>query len=85
MKPIKLQLKNCMNIVSEDATENLSFIFSLTGSCKLNDIHHQNYLKYLFKCIFHGKNCEKRRFCHVFINRNVKIKYFLADIFYFIS
>ncbi|WP_223805052.1 transposase [Phocaeicola plebeius] len=38
MKPVKLLLKNCMNIGSEDTTENSAFIFSLIESCKLNDI-----------------------------------------------
>ena len=36
MKPVKLLLKNCMNIGSEDAAKNSAFIFSLIESCKLN-------------------------------------------------
>ncbi|WP_218049237.1 IS66 family transposase, partial [Bacteroides acidifaciens] len=32
MKPVKLLLKNCMNIGSEDAAENSAFIFSLIES-----------------------------------------------------
>jgi len=60
MKPVKLLLKNCMNIVSEDAAENSAFIFSLIESCKLNGIDPQDYLKHLFECILHGKDCDKK-------------------------
>lgn len=59
MKPVKLLLKNCMNIGSEDAAGNSAFIFSLIESCKLNDIDPQDYLKHLFECILHGKDCDK--------------------------
>ena len=34
MKPVKLLLKNCMNVGSEDAAENSAFTFSLM-SCKV--------------------------------------------------
>lgn len=60
MKPVKLLLKNCMNIDSEDAAGNSAFIFSLIESCKLNDIAPQDYLKHLFECILHGKDCDKK-------------------------
>uniref|UniRef100_UPI003FEEAFB9 IS66 family transposase n=1 Tax=Phocaeicola coprocola TaxID=310298 RepID=UPI003FEEAFB9 len=60
MKPVKLLLKNCMNIGSEDAAGNSAFIFSLIESCKLNDIAPQDYLKHLFECILHGKDCDKK-------------------------
>ena len=60
MKPVKLLLKNCMNIGSEAAAENSAFIFSLIESCKLNGIDPQNYLKHLFECILHGKDCDKK-------------------------
>ena len=60
MKPVKLLLKNCMNIGSEDAAGNSAFIFSLIESCKLNDIDPQDYLKHLFECILHGKGCDKK-------------------------
>lgn len=60
MKPVKLLLKNCMNIGSENAAENSAFIFSLIESCKLNDIDPQDYLKHLFECILHGKDCDKK-------------------------
>lgn len=56
----RLLLKNCMNIGSEDAAGNSAFIFSLIESCKLNDIDPQDYLKHLFECILHGKDCDKK-------------------------
>ena len=84
MKPVKLQLKNCMNIGSEDAAENSAFIFSLIESCKLNDIGPQDYLKHLLECIFHGKSCDKKVLLS-FINRNVKTKIFSCGHFYFIG
>ena len=60
MKPVKLLLKNCMNIGSEAAAENTAFIFSLIESCKLNKLDPQDYLKHLFECILHGKDCDKK-------------------------
>ena len=48
MKPVKLLLKNC------------AFIFALIENCKLNDIDPQDYLKHLFECILHGKDCNKK-------------------------
>ena len=60
MKPVKLLLKNCMNIGSEDAAGNSAFIFSLIESCKLNDIGPQDYLKRLFECSLHGKDSDKK-------------------------
>lgn len=60
MKPVKLLLKNCMNIGSEAAAKNSAFIFSLIESCKLNDIDPQDYLKHLFECILNGKDCDKK-------------------------
>ena len=60
MKPVKLLLKNCMNIGSEASAENSVFIFSLIESCKLNDIDPQDYLKHLLECILYGKDCDKK-------------------------
>ena len=60
MKPVKLLLKNCMNIGSEAAAGNSAFIFSLIESCKLNDIDPQDYLKHLFECILWGKVCDRK-------------------------
>jgi len=51
MKPVKLNLKNCQNIGSENAAENTAFVFSLTESCRLNGINPETYLEKLSKCI----------------------------------
>lgn len=67
MKPVKLLLKNCMNIGSEAAAENSAFIFSLIESCKLNDIDPQDYLKHLFECVLHGKDCDKKALLPIFL------------------
>lgn len=85
MKPVKLLLKNCIDIGNEAVAKNTAFIFSLIESCKLNDIDPQDYLRHLFECIFHGKECDKRSFCHVFINQNVKTKLFSCGHCYFIG
>lgn len=60
MKPVKLQLKNCMNISSEDAAKNSPFIFSLIESCKLNDIAPQDYLITYLNVFLHDKDCDKK-------------------------
>ena len=61
MKLVKLLLRDCM-IGSEDTTENSAYIFSLIESYKLNDIDPQDYLKHLFECILHGKDCDNKAF-----------------------
>ncbi|MFR8555111.1 MAG: IS66 family transposase [Bacteroides cellulosilyticus] len=62
MKPVKLLLKNCMNIGSEAAAENSAFISSpLIESRKLNDMRSLRITsKHLFECILHGKDCDKK-------------------------
>ena len=84
MKPVKLLLKNCMNIGSEDAAGNSAFIFSLIESCKLNDLDPLDYLKYL-ECILHGKGCEKKTLVPCLYNRNVKTKIFSYRHLHFIG
>lgn len=49
MKPIKLSLKNCQNIGSEDAAENAAFMHSLVESCRLNSRNPYDYLCDLFR------------------------------------
>lgn len=48
MRPIKLSLKNCQNIGSENAARNAAFMHSLVESCRLNNINPAGYLKMLF-------------------------------------
>jgi transposase len=59
IKPVKLNLKNCQNIGSENATENTAFVFSLTESCRLNGINTETYLEKLFKCIVSKETYDK--------------------------
>ena len=61
MKPVKLNLKNCQNIGSENAAENTAFVFSLTESCRFNGINPETYLEKLFKCIVSKETYDKRQ------------------------
>lgn len=45
---------------NEDTAENSVFIFSPIENCKLNNIYLQDYLKHLFECILHDKDCCKK-------------------------
>jgi hypothetical protein len=56
MKPIKLNMKNCQNIGSEEAAQNAAFMHSLIESCRLNNLNPYEYLKSLFKNI--GRNLD---------------------------
>lgn len=44
MKPIKLDMKNCQNIGSEDAAEGAAFMHSLVESCRMNGKNPYDYL-----------------------------------------
>ncbi|MBP3512641.1 MAG: IS66 family transposase [Prevotella sp.] len=44
MKPLKLDMKNCQNIGSEEAAKDAAFMHSLVQSCRLNDINPYEYL-----------------------------------------
>ena len=67
MKPVKLNLKNCQNIGSENAAENTAFVFSLTESCRLNGINPETYLERLFKCIVSKETYDKRKLLPCYI------------------
>lgn len=47
MRHIKLNLKNCMNIGSEEAAEDNSFMYSLIESCHMNNLSPIKYIEYL--------------------------------------
>jgi len=49
MKTIKLDLKNCQNIGSEEAAVNTAFMHSLVESCRLNGKNPYDYLLALFR------------------------------------
>lgn len=67
MKPVKLNLKNCQNIGSENAAKNAAFIFSLTESCQLNGINPEAYLEKLFKCITSKETYDKQQLLPCYI------------------
>ena len=48
IRPIKLSLKNCMNIGSENAAIRHAFMFSLAESCRINSVNMLDY----FTCLF---------------------------------
>lgn len=48
VKPIKLSLKNCQNIGSEDAAGKHAFMHSLAESCRLNSVNIAEYFGTLF-------------------------------------
>lgn len=51
MKTIKLDLKNCLNIGSERAAKNATFMHSIFESCALNHLALEGYIEHLFNCI----------------------------------
>ena len=48
IRPLKLSLKNCLNIGSEKAASLHAFMYSLAESCRLNSVNIQHY----FTCLF---------------------------------
>lgn len=48
VKPIKLSMKNCQNIGSEDAARRHAFMHSLAESCRLNSVNIADYFGTLF-------------------------------------
>lgn len=49
VKPIKLSLKNCLNIGSEDAAKKHAFMHSLAESCRLCAVNISDYFTDLFR------------------------------------
>lgn len=54
MKTIKLTLKNCQNIGSEEAAGRAAFFQSLVESCTLNKINPLDYITSLFELLYKG-------------------------------
>lgn len=61
MKPIKLSLKNCQNIGSEEAAENAAFMHSLIESCRMNNKNPYDYLCSLFRKMLTGVDDVNKR------------------------
>lgn len=59
MKTVKLNLKNCQNIGSEEAAKNAAFMFSITESCSLNGVNPVDYIKHLLDCICNNSKQDK--------------------------
>lgn len=49
VKPIKLSLKNCLNVGSEEAAKKHAFMHSLVESCRLCSVNIADYLTNLFR------------------------------------
>ena len=49
MKPVKLDLKNCQNIGSEEAAKDAAFMHSLVESCRMNGKNPYEYLLHLLR------------------------------------
>lgn len=47
MRHLKLNLKNCQNIGSEEAAEDNAFMYSLIESCRMNDLSPVKYIEHL--------------------------------------
>lgn len=61
MKTIKLTLKNCQNIGSEEAAERSAFFQSLTESCILNKINPLEYITDIFERIKIGVRIDNKK------------------------
>ena len=59
MKTVKLNLKNCQNIGSEEAAKNATFMFAITESCSLNGVKPVEYIKHLLDCICNNSKQDK--------------------------
>ena len=51
MRHIKLNLKNCLNIGSEDSALDYAFMFSVIESCNMNKLSPGWYTKKLVSCL----------------------------------
>lgn len=66
MKHIKMNLKNCLNIGSEDSALDYAFMFSAIESCDINRLSPEGYLRKLILGL-HEKNVEKKQLLPCYI------------------
>ena len=66
MKHIKMNLKNCLNIGSEDSAMDYAFMFSAIESCDVNRLSPEAYLRNLILGL-HEKKVEKKQFLPCYI------------------
>ena len=66
MKHIKMNLKNCLNIGSEESALDYAFMFSAIESCDINRLSPEAYLRKLILGL-HNKTVEKKQLLPCFI------------------
>jgi len=66
MKHIKMNLKNCLNIGSEDSALDYAFMFSAIESCDINRLSPEAYLRKLIQGL-HEKKVEKKQLLPCYI------------------
>lgn len=78
MRHIKLNLKNCLNIGSEDSALDYAFMFSVIESCNMNKLSPGCYIKELVSRLTAKPVCtaEKWHFCLALCKINVKFNHF---------
>ena len=68
MRHIKLNLKNCLNIGSEDSAFDYAFMFSVSESCDMNGVTMRWYLGELIQKLA-GNPVDKTRLLPCYINK----------------
>ena len=66
MKHIKMNLKNCLNIGSEESALDYAFMFSAIESCDINRLSPEAYLRKLILGL-HNKTVEKKQLLPCYI------------------
>ena len=66
MKHIKMNLKNCLNIGSEESALDYAFMFSALESCDINHLSPESYFKGLISGL-HNKKVEKKQLLPCYI------------------
>ena len=66
MKHIKINLKNCLNIGSEESALDYAFMFSALESCDINHLTPESYLKGLISGL-HDKKVKKTQLLPCYI------------------
>lgn len=80
MRHIKLNLKNCLNIGSEDSALDYAFMFSVIESCNMNKLSPRWYIKELVSRLTSkaSSNVDKVALLPCFGKRQSRV---LADLF----
>ena len=73
MKHIKMNLKNCLNIGSEDSAMDYAFMFSAIESCDINRLSPETYLRKLI-LVSMRKKWRKSSFCPAILGSKLSCK-----------